>query len=120
MCVVFCPILQLCLTYSIAYYTQNKIPHYERFALVSWRLLAQEESTRVPKEVSALNAGAQAALEHSNRKFETMAAHEACTECRLAALEQGQKQQIAAGVTTNKLLQQLISLQQVNNAGAGK
>jgi hypothetical protein len=47
------------------YYTQNKIPHYERFALVSRRLLAQEESTRVPKEVSALNAGAQAALEHS-------------------------------------------------------
>lgn len=119
-----CSILfdNLCLTYSTIHYTKNKIPRYERFALVSRRLLAQEEITRVPNEVSALNAGAQAALEHSNRQWETMAARETSTERRLAALEQGQKEQIAAGLTTNLLLQQLISLQPINstNNAVGK
>jgi hypothetical protein len=114
------PILQLSLLTRTLSTTQNKIPRYERFALVSRRILAQEETTRVPDEVSALNAGAKAALEHSNRQLETMAAS---TEHRLAALEEGQKQQIAAGLTTNLLLQQLISLQQPtlsNNAAGGK
>ena len=66
-----------------------------------------------------MNAGAKAALEHSSRQLETMAAS---TEHRLAALEEGQKQQIAAGLTTNLLLQQLVSLQPTssNNAAGGK
>ena len=74
----------------------------------------QELTTHVPDEVSALNAGAQAALEQSNRGWELMATRDQLTECRLAALEQGQKEQIAAGLTTNLLLQQLISLQPIN------